>query len=140
MDATCFDSGNFLVQKISSGSGISTFITPFWETLEGTLVKIWSIKSEVLKVTQIRDFIAKNNISVVMKYVYAECSKSISFFSVSIFSKIMFKISRKLAWLSGLYITVVLCNRISKNIFWVNNMTPNIASNTSTILFPVKLK
>ena len=117
MDATCFDSGNFLVQKISWVSGTSTFITPFWETLEGTLVKIWSIKFEVLKVTQIRDFIAKNNISVVTKYVYAETSKSISFFPVSIFSKIMFKISRKLAWLSGLYITVVLCNRILKNIF-----------------------
>ena len=58
-----------------------------------------------------------------MIHVYVEISKNIHLFlSVSLFSKVMFKISRQLVWLGGLYISptgigLVLGNRISKKMF-----------------------
>ena len=53
-----------------------------------------------------------------MIHVYVE----ITFLSISTFSKVMFKILRKLAWLCGLcviptVIGVVLGNRVSKKMF-----------------------
>ena len=69
----------------------------------------------------------------------------ISFLSVSTFSKVMSKISRKLVCLGGLYMIptvtgVVLGNRVSKKMFLitkvflhVTNATSYIACNTSTV-------
>ena len=48
----------FLVQKISWWSNTPIFNTPFWETFEGTLVKLWSIKVEVLEVRWVGDCIS----------------------------------------------------------------------------------
>ena len=69
------------------------------------------------------------------------------YLSIWTFSKVMFKISRKLVWLGGLYIiaafiSMVLGNRISKKMFsitfekvflHVTNITSYIARNTSTV-------
>ena len=43
----------FGVQKISWWSDKPTLMTPFWETLEGKLAKIWSIRVEVLQVLEL---------------------------------------------------------------------------------------
>ena len=69
--------------------------------------------------------IITDNISVVMIHVYVEISKNVHLFlSASPFSKVMFKISRQLVWLGGLYIIptgigLVLGNRISKKMFLI---------------------
>ena len=82
-----------------------------------------------------------------MIHIYAEIANNIYLFlSVSTFSKVVFKISRKLVWLGGLYIIptvigVVLGNRISKKMFSitfgkkmdVTNITSYIARNTPTV-------
>ena len=45
----------FFVKQISWWSNTPTLVAPFWETLEGTPVKIWSIKVEMLQATRVRD-------------------------------------------------------------------------------------
>ena len=47
----------YFVQKISWWSDTPTLIILFWETLEGTVVKIWSIKVDMLQITQVGDCI-----------------------------------------------------------------------------------
>ena len=44
------------VEKISWWLDIPMSMTPFWETLEGKLARIWSIKVEVLQVTRVGHF------------------------------------------------------------------------------------
>ena len=44
----------FFVKQISWWSNRPTLVTPFWET-QGTLVKIWSVKVEMLQATRVRD-------------------------------------------------------------------------------------
>ena len=59
MVTTCFDSENFsCAEDYLIIRHTYTMITPFLETLEGALVKIWSIKVEVLQVTRVRDCIS----------------------------------------------------------------------------------
>ena len=87
-------------------------MTPFSETLEGKLARIWSIRAEVLQVTQViivnigRKEIVLSSRAMYLLFWYMFILKSPkiydSFVSASSFSKIAIIISGKLLWLGGL--------------------------------------
>ena len=90
LSTTCFKSRNFsctknklMIWQIYVNEKI---LRNFWETLEGKLAEIWSIRVEVLQVTRVRHWISCFKPCIVQNWWYFLASADASFVETLLFS------------------------------------------------------
>ena len=76
----------FREQKISWGSDKPALMTPFWETIEGKLAKIWSIGVEMLQVIRVGHWISCFKPWIVQNWWYFLASADANFVQIILFS------------------------------------------------------